>query len=306
MIERYTRLNPGSVIATLNTDLAAWLTEWWLMNLFQMGYKHGRSPWLHESLVWGTICFLELNWGRNNQGREILLCVLCKRSAKFDSFVNLIGIFYFIGFNCSSFTSQEKNQVRSYIIEAWCFNEDHVPTLEEYRKNRVFSCTYPLLTVSSLCGMGKIASKEVFDWLFTHPKILASTSDLFRLIDDVASHEVWNKLKKPVKIVKRTKLLSNLCSIRFYIAVWTRKRPCVECCMKQHGVSKQDAHDELTKLVESNPKGCSSIDQVLGLLPKGHQFEAHKPQGHWRLTWSLTSGSVRLVEVRANWSKHLY
>jgi (-)-germacrene D synthase len=181
-----------------------------------------------------------------------------------------------------------------------------VPTLEEYRKNGVFSCTYPLLTVSSLCGMGKIASKEVFDWLFTHPKILASTSDLFRLIDDVASHEVWNKLKKPVKIVKRTKLLSNLCNIRFYIAVWTRKRPCVECCMKQHGVSKQDAHDELTKLVESNPKGCSSIDQVLGLLPKGHQFEAHKPQGHWRLTWSLTSGSVRLVEVRANWSKHLY
>jgi (-)-germacrene D synthase len=65
-----------------------------------------------------------------------------------------------------------------------------VPTSEEYRKNGVFSCTYPLLTVSSLCGMGKIASKEVFDWLFTHPKILASTSDLFRLIDDVASHEV--------------------------------------------------------------------------------------------------------------------
>lgn len=198
-----------------------------------MGYKHGRSPWLHESLVCGTICFLEWNWGKNNQGREILLCVSYERSGKFDSFVNLIGIFYFIGFNCSSFTSQEKNQVRSYnIIEARCFNEDHVPTLEENRKNGVFSCTYPLLTVSSLCGMGKIASKEVFDWLFSHPKILASTSDLFRLIDDVASHEVWNKLKKPVQIVKRTKLLSNLCNIRFYIAVWTRKRPgCFICWM---------------------------------------------------------------------------
>jgi len=23
--------------------------------------------------------------------------------------------------------------------------------------------------------------------------------------------------------------------------------------------------------------------------------------GHWRLTWSLTSGAVGLVEVRANW-----
>jgi hypothetical protein len=26
--------------------------------------------------------------------------------------------------------------------------------------------------------------------------------------------------------------------------------------------------------------------------------------GHWRLTWSLTSGSVGLVEVRANWPGH--
>jgi len=27
--------------------------------------------------------------------------------------------------------------------------------------------------------------------------------------------------------------------------------------------------------------------------------------GYWRLTWSLTSGSVRLVEVRASWPGHL-
>jgi hypothetical protein len=26
--------------------------------------------------------------------------------------------------------------------------------------------------------------------------------------------------------------------------------------------------------------------------------------GHWRLTWSLTSGPVGLVEVRANWPGH--
>ena len=28
--------------------------------------------------------------------------------------------------------------------------------------------------------------------------------------------------------------------------------------------------------------------------------------GHWRFTWSLTSGPVGLVEVHANWSGHLY
>jgi len=27
--------------------------------------------------------------------------------------------------------------------------------------------------------------------------------------------------------------------------------------------------------------------------------------GHWRLTWSLTSGPVGLVEVRASWPEHL-
>jgi hypothetical protein len=51
---------------------------------------------------------------------------------------------------------------------------------------------------------------------------------------------------------------------------------------------------------EENSEGCSSTDQALGLLPIGHQFESHRPQGYWRLPWSLTSGPVGLVEVRAN------
>jgi hypothetical protein len=35
-------------------------------------------------------------------------------------------------------------------------------------------------------------------------------------------------------------------------------------------------------------KGYNSIGQVLNLLPRSHQFEYHKPQGRWRLTWLLT------------------
>jgi hypothetical protein len=41
-------------------------------------------------------------------------------------------------------------------------------------------------------------------------------------------------------------------------------------------------------------------DQILDLLFKGYQFEFHKPQGHWKFTWLLTSGLVRLIEVRAS------
>jgi hypothetical protein len=42
----------------------------------------------------------------------------------------------------------------------------------------------------------------------------------------------------------------------------------------------------------SNYEGCNSTGQALGLFPRGHQFESHKPQGQWRLTWSLTSRPV--------------
>ncbi|KAJ6980106.1 hypothetical protein NC653_028049 [Populus alba x Populus x berolinensis] len=62
---------------------------------------------------------------------------------------------------CVSYAKEAVNLILLLTQSARCFNEDHVPTLEENRKNGVFSCTYPLLTVSSLCGMGKIASKEV-------------------------------------------------------------------------------------------------------------------------------------------------
>jgi hypothetical protein len=31
---------------------------------------------------------------------------------------------------------------------------------------------------------------------------------------------------------------------------------------------------------------------------------AHIYDDHWRLTWSLTSGPVKLVEVHASWPEH--
>jgi hypothetical protein len=37
----------------------------------------------------------------------------------------------------------------------------------------------------------------------------------------------------------------------------------------------------------------------LGFEPCGCSYD-----GHWRFTWSLTSGPVGLVEVRASWPGH--
>jgi hypothetical protein len=53
-----------------------------------------------------------------------------------------------------------------------------------------------------------------------------------------------------------------------------------------------------------NLEGCNSTGQALDLLSRDHQFESHKPQGHWRFTWWLILGSVRLIEVRTSWSEH--
>jgi hypothetical protein len=48
-------------------------------------------------------------------------------------------------------------------------------------------------------------------------------------------------------------------------------------------------------------EGCNSTGQVLDLLSRYHQFESHKPQDHWRLTWSLISVSMKLVEMQTSY-----
>jgi hypothetical protein len=45
----------------------------------------------------------------------------------------------------------------------------------------------------------------------------------------------------------------------------------------------------LHKIGLGNSKRYSLSGQILGLFPRDHQFEFHKSQDHWRLTWSLTS-----------------
>jgi hypothetical protein len=58
------------------------------------------------------------------------------------------------------------------------------------------------------------------------------------------------------------------------------------------------------KINLANSEGCNSIGQVLDLLFGGYQFECHKSQGYWRLTWSLISEPWGLVDVRVNWPEH--
>ncbi|CAN0890283.1 (-)-germacrene D synthase [Linum grandiflorum] len=132
----------------------------------------------------------------------------------------------------------EKNQLKAYLQEARWFAENHVPTVEEYRRVGVYSCAYPLLTYSVFCGMGDKAPKELFEWLLADPKILVATSDLCRIMDDIVSHEFEQE--------------------RGHVA------SSVECYMKQYGVSRDEAVVVLNGMVEDDWKDINEECIVIG------------------------------------------
>jgi hypothetical protein len=49
------------------------------------------------------------------------------------------------------------------------------------------------------------------------------------------------------------------------------------------------------KIKALKSEGYNLTGQILDLFFRGHQFESHKPQGYWRLTWSLILELVRLI-----------
>ncbi|CAL1353838.1 unnamed protein product [Linum trigynum] len=117
-----------------------------------------------------------------------------------------------------------KHIVRAFIKEARWYDAGYVATMEENLPNGYTSIGYPLAITVIYCGMGEVASKEVFEWLFSQPKILVAGSTIARLMDDIVSHEFEQE--------------------RGHVA------SSVECYIKQYGVSKEKAHSELNKLVE--------------------------------------------------------
>ncbi|CAL1387294.1 unnamed protein product [Linum trigynum] len=130
---------------------------------------------------------------------------------------------------CYEYLKQaEKNLTRAYLVEARWYANREVPSVEDYRRNGVYSSTYHLLICASLCGMGEKAPVEVFDWLFQDPKILVDVSDLGRLGNDVVSHEFEQE---------RGHVSSS-----------------VECYMNQYDVSKKEAVDALKEMMETDRK----------------------------------------------------
>ncbi|KAJ0044676.1 hypothetical protein Pint_04331 [Pistacia integerrima] len=87
-----------------------------------------------------------------------------------------------------------KSIVRNYHTEAkWC-HEKYFPTLDEYMSVALVTSAYQLLTTTSFVGMGDVATKEAFEWLFSYPKVLKAASIICRLMDDIVGHKVHTEL----------------------------------------------------------------------------------------------------------------
>ncbi|KAI7999579.1 (-)-germacrene D synthase [Camellia lanceoleosa] len=117
-----------------------------------------------------------------------------------------------------------KGLVRAYFVEANWFNTKYVPTFEEYLSISVMSSGYPMLAVQSLVGIGKIATKEAFDWVLNVPKIVESCALIARLVDDIQTHKVEQE---------RGDAPSG-----------------VQCYMREHGVSEEEACGKIREIVD--------------------------------------------------------
>ncbi|XP_042400333.1 alpha-humulene synthase-like [Zingiber officinale] len=133
---------------------------------------------------------------------------------------------------------------RSYFIEAKWGIEKYVPTLEEHLSNSLVTTAYPVLICACYVGMDQVASKEVFEWVASFPKIIKASTMICRLMDDVTSHELEQQREHAASTV--------------------------ESYMKEFATDEKEAYKNLMEMVEDawkdHNKECLNPTQVPRLL----------------------------------------
>ncbi|KAK3421192.1 hypothetical protein EUGRSUZ_H04978 [Eucalyptus grandis] len=117
-----------------------------------------------------------------------------------------------------------KNHMRTYLAQAKWFQQNYVPTMEEYLPIASLSIGCELLLGTSFLGMGDVVTKSYFDWLLlSDNKMVKASAVISRLMNDIAGHKFEQE---------RGHTASS-----------------VECFMKQYKVTEQEAKDALRKQV---------------------------------------------------------
>ncbi|XP_039040463.1 (+)-delta-cadinene synthase isozyme XC14-like [Hibiscus syriacus] len=127
--------------------------------------------------------------------------------------------------HCVQYSINKFKQLsESYFAEVKWYHENYVPTMEEYMRVAIISAAITVLSVTSLVGMGDVVPPEILNWASNNPKIIVACCIHGRLSDDIVSHKFEQE--------------------REHIP------SAVECYMREHGVSEEEAHSELKKQVE--------------------------------------------------------
>ncbi|KEH30760.1 putative lyase [Medicago truncatula] len=119
--------------------------------------------------------------------------------------------------------NEMKRLVQAYFTEAKWFSRNYIPTVDEYMALGIVNSGYYLITATSFIGMGCIATEDVFQWLTNNPKIVNASSKIARLMDDIVSNEFEQERGHGASAI--------------------------ECYMNEHGVSREDAVNELSRQV---------------------------------------------------------
>ncbi|KAI9081569.1 hypothetical protein K1719_036455 [Acacia pycnantha] len=118
-----------------------------------------------------------------------------------------------------------KGIVQGYMTEARWFHRNYIPTTEEYFNISMITTCHTSMSMSSFICMGNIVTEDIFKWAQNQPKIIKAASVIARFSNDIVSREFELKIENETSIV--------------------------ECYMRDHGVSRQEAVDELRKIIKS-------------------------------------------------------
>ncbi|KAF5182448.1 (-)-germacrene D synthase [Thalictrum thalictroides] len=121
-----------------------------------------------------------------------------------------------------------KDYTKGLLEEAKILFSGKVPTLEEWLPVSMVTVAINIFVIAAVMDLGEVATKEVFDWIASKPKMIRCSYLLNRLLDDIATFKGEQK---------RGILVST-----------------VTCCMKDHGLSESNAIKYLQEIVTSSWK----------------------------------------------------
>ncbi|RCV29876.1 hypothetical protein SETIT_6G048400v2 [Setaria italica] len=135
-----------------------------------------------------------------------------------------------------------KHLVHLYCKELKWREENYVPSMSEHLQVTMESVGSAALTCAAFVGMGDIITKEVFEWILSYPQFFKSFAIFVRLANDLVSTQREQ--------------------------TGDHSPSSIQCYMKEHGTTMQDAYKKIKQLSEDSWKDMIQGSLVLEDQPK--------------------------------------